>query len=30
VCPPVSSDDVLRYGHWNQWEEDDHNDQDSE
>ncbi len=21
VCPPVSGDDVLRYGHWNQWEE---------
>lgn len=30
VCPPVSNDDVLRYGHWNQWKGDDDNNQDSE
>lgn len=29
VCPPLSSDDVLRYGHWNQWDENDDNSQDS-
>jgi hypothetical protein len=21
MCPPVTNDDVLRYGHWNQWED---------
>jgi hypothetical protein len=30
VCTPISSDDVLRYGRWDQWGECSDNGQDSE